>query len=162
MLDRQAHLARAARHWAIPADARARPNPVPVTAAMLTDARAHFVDHCAVCHGNDGRGNTPMGRNLYPRAPDMRLPEPARRKTPRALNAPLQVFFVKATLDWCVYQDMEEEMTRKWICAIAAALGLCASLPARAHEGGIDARGVVKGPATAEPATHPAQASAMG
>ena len=70
----EARLARAARHWAIPADARARPNPVVVTAAVLTDARAHFADHCAVCHGNDGRGDTPMGRNLYPRVPDMRLP----------------------------------------------------------------------------------------
>ena len=34
--------------------------------------RAHFADHCASCHGNDGRGNTEMGRNLYPKAPDMR------------------------------------------------------------------------------------------
>jgi mono/diheme cytochrome c family protein len=70
----EARVARAARHWAIPADARARRNPVAVTATVLTDARAHFADHCAVCHGNDGRGDTPMGRNLYPRAPDMRLP----------------------------------------------------------------------------------------
>src|SRR5262249_28979075 len=36
--------------------------------------RAHFADHCAVCHGNDGSGNTEMGRGLYPKAPDMRLP----------------------------------------------------------------------------------------
>src|SRR5215204_5096493 len=34
---------------------------------------AHFADHCAVCHGNDGRGDTEMGRGLYPKAPDMRL-----------------------------------------------------------------------------------------
>jgi hypothetical protein len=27
-----------------------------------------------VCHGNDGSGNTEMGRGLYPKAPDMRLP----------------------------------------------------------------------------------------
>src|SRR6266498_3490755 len=49
----EARVARAARHWAIPADARARTNPVAVSAAVLTDARAHFADHCAVCHGND-------------------------------------------------------------------------------------------------------------
>src|SRR5204862_3671862 len=30
-------------------------------------------DHCAICHANDGSGKTEMGRNLYPRAPDMRL-----------------------------------------------------------------------------------------
>jgi mono/diheme cytochrome c family protein len=70
----EARVARTVRHWAIPADARERANPVAVTAAVLTDARAHFADHCAVCHGNDGGGDTHMGRNLYPRAPDMRLP----------------------------------------------------------------------------------------
>ena len=33
----------------------------------------HWADHCATCHGNDGRGQTEIGRNLYPKAPDMRL-----------------------------------------------------------------------------------------
>jgi mono/diheme cytochrome c family protein len=35
---------------------------------------AHFADHCAMCHANDGSGETEMGRNLYPRAPDLRAP----------------------------------------------------------------------------------------
>jgi len=70
----EARLARAVRHWAIPAEARERRNPVIATTAALADARAHFADHCASCHGNDGRGDTEMGRGLYPRAPDMRLP----------------------------------------------------------------------------------------
>src|SRR3979490_1153268 len=39
----------------------------------MAEARAHFADHCAICHANDGSGNTEIGRNLYPRAPDMRL-----------------------------------------------------------------------------------------
>jgi mono/diheme cytochrome c family protein len=34
---------------------------------------AHFADHCASCHANDGSGNTEMGRGLFPKAPDMRL-----------------------------------------------------------------------------------------
>src|SRR5262249_52999969 len=34
----------------------------------------HFADHCATCHANDGSGDTEIGRSLYPRAPDMRLP----------------------------------------------------------------------------------------
>ena len=42
---------------------------------MLADARAHWADHCAGCHGNDGGGNTALGKNSYPPAPDMRLPE---------------------------------------------------------------------------------------
>ena len=30
------------------------------------------MDHCASCHGLDGGGNTVIGRNVYPPAPDMR------------------------------------------------------------------------------------------
>ena len=37
------------------------------------NARIHFADHCAVCHANNGSGDTEIGRNLYPKAPDMRL-----------------------------------------------------------------------------------------
>ncbi|MBM3809577.1 MAG: cytochrome c, partial [Acidimicrobiia bacterium] len=37
-------------------------------------AREHFADHCASCHANDGSGHTEMGRNFYPKVPDMRLP----------------------------------------------------------------------------------------
>ena len=64
-------LARAMRHYATPADLRARKNPVPLTPEVLAEARAHFADHCAQCHGNDGRGQTTIGRNFYPKAPDM-------------------------------------------------------------------------------------------
>jgi mono/diheme cytochrome c family protein len=35
---------------------------------------AHYADHCAACHANDGSGETEIGRGLYPKAPDMRLP----------------------------------------------------------------------------------------
>jgi mono/diheme cytochrome c family protein len=42
------------------------------TAAVLNEGLAHFADHCAVCHANDGSGDTHIGRGLYPRAPDMR------------------------------------------------------------------------------------------
>jgi mono/diheme cytochrome c family protein len=49
-------------------------NPVPASDAIIEEGMEHFADHCSVCHGNDGSGNTEMGRGLYPRAPDMRLP----------------------------------------------------------------------------------------
>ncbi len=65
-------VARQLRHWAIPSEARNLRNPVLLSPEALADARAHFADHCASCHGNDGRGDTPLGRSLYPRAPDMR------------------------------------------------------------------------------------------
>lgn len=69
----EATVARQLRHWAIPKQARARQNPVPVDAKAIAEARAHFADHCAQCHANDGSGDSAMGRKLYPRAPDMRL-----------------------------------------------------------------------------------------
>jgi mono/diheme cytochrome c family protein len=67
-------LARLARQWAIPRGARNAVNPVPFSAETWAEACAHFADHCASCHANDGSGRTTIGQNLYPKAPDMRLP----------------------------------------------------------------------------------------
>lgn len=39
------------------------------------EGRNHWADHCATCHANNGSGKTEMGRNLYPKAPDMRQSE---------------------------------------------------------------------------------------
>ncbi len=47
-------------------------NPVTDTPGNLRDARLHFADHCAICHANDGSCDTPFGRNLYPKPPDLR------------------------------------------------------------------------------------------
>ena len=51
-----------------------RTNPFPNSPDILAEARAHWADHCAVCHANDGSGDSPMGKRTYPPAPDMRLP----------------------------------------------------------------------------------------
>jgi mono/diheme cytochrome c family protein len=66
--------AHALRSIAIRARVRGINNPVPLGDDVVKEGMEHFADHCAVCHGNDGSGNTEMGRGLYPRAPDMRLP----------------------------------------------------------------------------------------
>jgi len=71
-------IARAARRFAVPRGAREARNPVPFTPEAWSEARSHFADHCALCHGNDGRGNTEIGRNLYPKAPDMQLSDTQR------------------------------------------------------------------------------------
>lgn len=71
----EAFVARRLRHLAVPRADRDARNPVAHTAESLARARAHWADHCASCHGNDGRGRTKMGQNLYPKAPDMTLPE---------------------------------------------------------------------------------------
>jgi mono/diheme cytochrome c family protein len=70
----EAWAARGLRHLAIPRPERERSNPVPRTEKPIAGGRAHFADHCAVCHGNDGSGDTSFGRGLYPPPPDMRGP----------------------------------------------------------------------------------------
>ncbi len=67
-------VARAARRMAIPVDAKNQKTPFAPLQDVLTEARRHFADHCAICHSNDGSGKTEIGRNLYPKAPDMRQP----------------------------------------------------------------------------------------
>jgi hypothetical protein len=58
----------------VPREVQRAANPVPATPDVLNDARAHWADHCALCHDNDGRGDTPVGRRVYPRVPDLRSP----------------------------------------------------------------------------------------
>ncbi len=71
----EAFMARRLRRLATPSHLHTTRNPVAVSAEVMASARAHFADHCASCHGNDGRGQTSIGRNLYPKAPDMTLPD---------------------------------------------------------------------------------------
>lgn len=68
----EADVAGFVRGFAIPPAARQRRNPVPVSEDALAEGLAHFADHCAVCHGNDGAGTSETGRGLFPRPPDMR------------------------------------------------------------------------------------------
>ena len=63
--------AKAARSMAVPAKAKLMQNPVPNTPENLAAGKAHWADHCAVCHANNGSGDTTIGKNLYPKAPDM-------------------------------------------------------------------------------------------
>lgn len=71
----EAFVARRLRHLAIPQGEREARNPTPTTPEVLARARAHWADHCASCHDNDGRGKTDIGQNLYPKTPDMTLPD---------------------------------------------------------------------------------------
>ena len=60
------------RRLAIPAEAREMKNPLEGTPLEIAEARDHFADHCAVCHGNRGDGKTKINEGLYPPAPNMR------------------------------------------------------------------------------------------
>jgi mono/diheme cytochrome c family protein len=66
-------IARTMRHWSTPSDLRDRTNSIALTPAVLAAGRAHFADHCAGCHGNDGKGTSGIGKQMYPRTPDMTL-----------------------------------------------------------------------------------------
>jgi mono/diheme cytochrome c family protein len=65
-------VARRSRQLSIPNSAKEQKNPMADSAEVQRAARLHFADHCAVCHGNDGSGDTMMGRGLYPKPPDLR------------------------------------------------------------------------------------------
>jgi cytochrome c len=66
-------LARQIRHLAIPIEKRNAQNPIPLSPGVIQESLAHFADHCAICHANNGSGQTPIGKNAYPKAPDLRL-----------------------------------------------------------------------------------------
>src|SRR5580704_12544702 len=75
----EAYLATSVRTLAVPSRAKSEKNPFKPSPELLAEARAHFADHYAICHANDGSGHTEIGQNLYPKAPDMRLPQTQRQ-----------------------------------------------------------------------------------
>ncbi|MFZ0520484.1 MAG: c-type cytochrome [Candidatus Acidiferrales bacterium] len=71
----ETRFARTMHRLAIPSNVRTLSNPMQASPELLVEARRHFADHCASCHGNDGSGKTEMGQKLNPRVPDMRAAE---------------------------------------------------------------------------------------
>jgi mono/diheme cytochrome c family protein len=65
-------IARSARKMAAPSGAHNTKNPIADSPQVQRAARLHFADHCAICHGNDGSGDTMIGRGQYPKPPDLR------------------------------------------------------------------------------------------
>jgi mono/diheme cytochrome c family protein len=51
--------AREKRTWKIPEDAKQRKNPLQPSPAALQAARERYLDNCAQCHGEHGKGNGP-------------------------------------------------------------------------------------------------------
>jgi mono/diheme cytochrome c family protein len=64
---------------AIPAEADRQQSPLGGQADAWREAREHYLDHCAVCHGRDAKGNTAMGANMYPKVPDLTSTDVQRR-----------------------------------------------------------------------------------
>ena len=65
-------VARRIRGMAVPGEYANLTNPVLRNDESIRNGMAHFADHCAICHANDGSGDAEMGRGMFPPAPDMR------------------------------------------------------------------------------------------
>lgn len=68
----EAGLANWFRTQSIPENYRRLVNPLPNTEEVYRQGMEHFADHCAVCHANDGSGDTPFGKNMYPPPPALK------------------------------------------------------------------------------------------
>lgn len=65
-------VARKLRNFAIARRARELSNPIQRAPEIISAGRAHFADHCAVCHANNGSGDTMFGRGMWPKPADLR------------------------------------------------------------------------------------------
>ena len=54
----------------VPEEAMAVPNPVPATEESIAAGRELYAQYCAVCHGEEGRGDGPGGATLDPKPAD--------------------------------------------------------------------------------------------
>jgi mono/diheme cytochrome c family protein len=55
------------RPWKVPEEAKLRKNPVQTSPAALAAARTIYLDKCANCHGETGKGDGPDAASYYPR-----------------------------------------------------------------------------------------------
>ena len=70
----EAAVARRLVNLSIPASQRDATNPLTAPHTWRT-AVDDFRGQCAMCHGHDGRGRTPIGPRMYPPVPDLAAPE---------------------------------------------------------------------------------------
>lgn len=66
------------RWLSIPSGAKTKVNPLARDPNAWQDGGRHFEDHCALCHEENGSGKTEIGRNVYPKVPDLRLEDTQR------------------------------------------------------------------------------------
>src|SRR5437879_13713119 len=67
-------IARRLVRLSIPPDAHDQANPYRSNANAWRESADHFDDHCATCHGADGRGHTEIGGYMYPPVPALADP----------------------------------------------------------------------------------------
>ena len=59
------------RPWVVPEEIKKLKNPVPPTESTLKAARGIFVEECAQCHGEGGKGDGPKARLHFPAPADL-------------------------------------------------------------------------------------------
>jgi mono/diheme cytochrome c family protein len=64
-------IARRLRTMAVPSAYADLRNPVLMNEESVRNGMAHFADHCAQCHANDGTGAA-IGKDMFPPTPDLR------------------------------------------------------------------------------------------
>jgi plastocyanin/cytochrome c553 len=67
-------IARRLVRLSIPGSERDAANPFARDENAWRTATDHFAEHCAVCHGADGRGASAIGSHMYPPVPDLAAP----------------------------------------------------------------------------------------
>src|ERR1035437_4579469 len=67
-------LATMAKDIVIPIEAEELKNPLSWSPQVETQGQQVYLQSCAVCHGEDGHGQTPMGQGMYPPALDLTSP----------------------------------------------------------------------------------------
>lgn len=61
--------------WEVPAEAKAKTNPLPSTAEVLAQGSALFKKNCETCHGATGKGDGPATQFVKPAPHDITTPE---------------------------------------------------------------------------------------
>lgn len=67
----EARMAITMRDASVPGRYKEMKSPVAVTPEALHEGMAHYADHCAVCHSNNGSGESMLGKMMYPRPPNL-------------------------------------------------------------------------------------------
>ena len=55
----------------VPEDAKKLKSPIPMSVEAVSAGKKLFDRHCAVCHGDDGKGNTDMAESLPKKPADL-------------------------------------------------------------------------------------------
>ena len=61
--------------WEVPEEAKAMKNPVEKTPEAIEAGKALYKKHCAMCHGDAGKGDGPATKFIKPAPPDISSPE---------------------------------------------------------------------------------------